>query len=565
MRACHNARADRSGNAAAARRGRRVGDCSSRRKATRTKPITLPRSKTNGCEWRRFRTTASPRSSRSKLERRWRTGHDVIFQATLLSGVLYGRADFLRRVERPSQLGDLQLRSARHEARAQREGEVRRAACVLLRPSRRLRRASRRRLMHSSSATAPSRAFRVADYSRYFRQARDRFLAFVARHPNATYPSALRHCAFCAWRDACDARWKADDHLNQVAGITRKQIERLQAAGTDTLEALAALPTAAPVTSCRPIPCRQAALAGGAAARRAGNRQAECRAARTRPGAQARASTGCRHPMRATCSSTWRAIRSRNRASNTCSACASSRWRAALQGDLGARPRGGGVAFEALMDFLVERMRRFPGMHVYHYAHYEPTALKRLMSLHGTREAQVDDLLRGEKFVDLYKVVREAIRTSRAGPVDQGPRDLLHAAARGRGDDRGRQHRPLRALARRRATMRSSKRSERTTRTTAVRRICCATGCSTLRPAELPWFVATRAGTMRPGSPASQRTRADRGSDSRAIAKRCSAACPAIARRGIRTTTCASSSSTCWTSIAARRSRRGGRCSRGRT
>ena len=33
-------------------------------------------------------------------------GHDVIFQATFLSGVLYGRADFLRRVERPSRLGD---------------------------------------------------------------------------------------------------------------------------------------------------------------------------------------------------------------------------------------------------------------------------------------------------------------------------------------------------------------------------------------------------------------------------------------------------------------------------
>jgi uncharacterized protein len=73
------------------------------------------------------------------------------------------------------------------------------------------------------------------------------------------------------------------------------------------------------------------------------------------------------------------------------------------------------VAFEALMDFLVDRMQRHPGMHIYHYSHYEPTALKRLMSLHGVREAQVDDLLRGEKFVDLYKVVRGAIRTTEPG------------------------------------------------------------------------------------------------------------------------------------------------------
>ena len=32
-------------------------------------------------------------------------GYDVVYQAVLLSGVLYGRADFLRRVERPSKLG----------------------------------------------------------------------------------------------------------------------------------------------------------------------------------------------------------------------------------------------------------------------------------------------------------------------------------------------------------------------------------------------------------------------------------------------------------------------------
>jgi hypothetical protein len=51
-------------------------------------------------------------------------------------------------------------------------------------------------------------------------------------------------------------------------------------------------------------------------------------------------------------------------------------------------------------------------MHVYHYAHYEVTALKRLMGMHGTREEEVDDLLRNEVFVDLYKVVRQGLRIS---------------------------------------------------------------------------------------------------------------------------------------------------------
>src|SRR5438270_1297591 len=52
-------------------------------------------------------------------------------------------------------------------------------------------------------------------------------------------------------------------------------------------------------------------------------------------------------------------------------------------------------------------------MHVYHYAAYEPLALKRLMGRHGTREAQVDRLLRGEVLVDLYRVVKQSLLASR--------------------------------------------------------------------------------------------------------------------------------------------------------
>jgi uncharacterized protein len=70
------------------------------------------------------------------------------------------------------------------------------------------------------------------------------------------------------------------------------------------------------------------------------------------------------------------------------------------------------VAFEAFIDFVAARWLRFPGAHVYHYASYEETALKRLASWHATREAEVDDLLRHGALVDLYKVVREAIRIS---------------------------------------------------------------------------------------------------------------------------------------------------------
>ena len=69
-------------------------------------------------------------------------------------------------------------------------------------------------------------------------------------------------------------------------------------------------------------------------------------------------------------------------------------------------------AFGQAVDFIVERLAKVPDAHVYHYASYEESALKRLSVLHGTREDEIDNLLRRRKLVDLYKVVREAIRIS---------------------------------------------------------------------------------------------------------------------------------------------------------
>jgi uncharacterized protein len=68
---------------------------------------------------------------------------------------------------------------------------------------------------------------------------------------------------------------------------------------------------------------------------------------------------------------------------------------------------------QALVDFVgyvVERRRRYPGMHVYHYAPYEKTALLRLAARHGVCVDEVDQLLRDHVLVDLYATVRRSLR-----------------------------------------------------------------------------------------------------------------------------------------------------------
>ncbi|QDZ14546.1 TM0106 family RecB-like putative nuclease [Humibacter ginsenosidimutans] len=68
---------------------------------------------------------------------------------------------------------------------------------------------------------------------------------------------------------------------------------------------------------------------------------------------------------------------------------------------------------QALIDFLRDVARRraeHPGMHIYHYASYERTHLLNLAARHGVGEDEVDDLLRDNVLVDLYPLVRKAIR-----------------------------------------------------------------------------------------------------------------------------------------------------------
>lgn len=68
---------------------------------------------------------------------------------------------------------------------------------------------------------------------------------------------------------------------------------------------------------------------------------------------------------------------------------------------------------QALCDFLEmvrKRRKRYPKMHIYHYAAYEKSTLLRLAGRYGVGENEVDDLLRNGVLVDLYPLVRKSIR-----------------------------------------------------------------------------------------------------------------------------------------------------------
>lgn len=340
-----------------------------------------------------------------------RQGAGVIYQACLRTGNLIGYVDFLRRVEIPSGLGDYSYEVVDTKLSRSPRAKFILQLCLYsellddvqgLLP----------RHIHVVLGDRTEQSFRLANYYRYYRKIKERFLQAAKLPPGTTYPMPCAHCDLCDWRDLCREQWEQDDHLVLVANITRNQIDKLNAAGIETLEQLARLDEHERVPRLQTETLerlrRQAILQLDQ--RESGQDRFELIA--TEPG-QPRGFN--RLPM-------------------------------PDPGDLFFDMEGdpleeGGLeylfgvyyledreyvfrpfwahdrqqerqAFRDFMAFVMERLERFPRMHIYHYAAYEETAIKRLMSLHGVCEVEVDNLLRTERLVDLYKVVREGLRVS---------------------------------------------------------------------------------------------------------------------------------------------------------
>jgi uncharacterized protein len=339
-----------------------------------------------------------------------REGAPMIYQGTLRSQRLYGRTDFLRRVERPSSLGEYGYEVLDTKLALNPKAKF---AVQLAFYSDLLEEAQGAApdAMHVILGDGREANLRVAEYDHYVGQARDRFLEFVDTKP-ATRPERVAGCSTCCWRDVCNAQWDDEDHLNRVTGIRRDQIRKLHAAGIATLAGLA---TSSDATVPKMLPDTVRKLAAQASLQLA-------RRASGKPDYQVLSVEAGRgfHRMPAPNPGDLFFDMEGDPFEE-----GGLEYLFGVQYDDGDGRKFNALwahdrkaerrAFEQFIDFVVDRVRRYPDLHIYHYSHYEPNALKDLMTLHGTREAQLDDLLRAEKFVDLYKVVREAIRTSEPG------------------------------------------------------------------------------------------------------------------------------------------------------
>lgn len=339
-------------------------------------------------------------------------GADVIFQATFLdetSAIRWrGHADFLRKVPRRSDLGPWSYEPEDTKLARQVKPSAVLQLCHYAEQVARLQGVEPEQV-HVVLGGQERRSIRLAEVAAYYRTTKARFLAALAEEPE-TYPEPVGHCSVCRWSEVCERQREDDDHLCRVAGLGREQARKLAAAGVGTLTALATTDGPLEVTGIGPATLERL------------RRQARLQHQRgddplppvepIRPVEPDRGLAALPEPSPGD-----------------------------LFYDIEGDPFGGpggleylhGVgwvepdgtfafrafwghtpaeerrAFEALIDLIVERRRQHPDLHVYHYAPYEPTALGRLMGRYGTREDELDDLLRGEVFVDLYRVVHQGL------------------------------------------------------------------------------------------------------------------------------------------------------------
>jgi len=371
------------------------------------------------------------RAAAAATEAAMADGPDVIFQATFFDGTWRGHADFLLRVdssERQSRWGPYHYEVADTKLARHVKASAVLQICSYVDQLERIQ-GIRPEWMHvalGGSARTVER-LRVDDFMAYYRTARDRFLGTMAGPaaafpPAGTYPEPVDHCDVCRWAVECVARRRSDDHLSLVAGISSRQRRALEDRSVRTLADLGRLTV--PLDPRLGGVSEQALLRVREQARiqLEGRFEGRMKYELLLPdaGAAIDAERGLATLPPPSAGDLFFDIEGDPYAFEDgldylfgvleTDGTFHAFWSRDVDGGFSLEAEK--LAFERLMDFVIERLDRDPSLHVYHYAAYEPTALKRLMGRYATRENEVDRLLRGGVLVDLLRAVRQSLRAS---------------------------------------------------------------------------------------------------------------------------------------------------------
>ncbi|MFN8623924.1 MAG: TM0106 family RecB-like putative nuclease [Chloroflexota bacterium] len=363
-------------------------------------------------------------------------GDDVIYQACFFDGTWLGYADFLLRVDQPTdtlpwryEVVDTKLaRSAKASALLQICSYVDQLAPIQGAPP---------ELVHVAlgGSKREIRSYRTDDLMAYYRRAKADYLAAVAGDPDPgradLYPDPVGHCDVCRWAAECSGRRRSDDDLSLVAGIgrrTRRELRDDRALRTRRSLAGLALPMVPPLRHTGADALgrvrRQASIQVRGQDQGANLHDLLLPPARTQDGSALDTTKGLVSLPEPRPGDLFLDLEGDPFAFDDGIDYLFGILELVPGGepvfhDVWSRDADGRVtlagekaAFERTIDFIMQRLEADPSIHVYHYAAYERTAFGRLMGRHATREQAVDQLFRGGVLVDLYRVVQQSLIAS---------------------------------------------------------------------------------------------------------------------------------------------------------
>ncbi len=251
--------------------------------------------------------------------------------------------------------------------------------------------------------------FRTDEFFYYYRRLKRAFLTFQEAFDPTKMPEPGLERSFGRWSEYAAKLLEKSDHLSRVARITRTQIKRLEAAGISTMTALAKTGKAN-VPRLQPDVLSRLKVQASLQLKSRGLSKPLHQVVVPAPEDPRRGVALLPRPSKLDVFFDMEGF-------------------PLVEGGLeylfgavtldGSQPQYADwwahdsvqerSAFENFVDWAHRRWKKAPAMHIYHYAAYETSALRRLMGKYASREAQVDDLLRHQVFVDLYTVVRQGV------------------------------------------------------------------------------------------------------------------------------------------------------------
>jgi predicted RecB family nuclease len=347
--------------------------------------------------------------------KKMKSGAPVIAQAALQTGQWSGRADVLLRVEKPSGLGSWSYEVVDTKLAQETKGGTVLQLCLysdLLAEAQGL--APELAYVVTPETAFVPQPFRVSAFAAYYRRVGQHLQEAVHANTDEGYPDPNPHCEVCRWRQHCDDKRHADDHLSLVAGISKVQIGELGKHDVSSTASLAVLPMP---LSWKP---ERGAVQSYEKVREQARLQVEGRMQgkiihECLPVAPGFGLSLLPPPSAGDIFLDFEGdpfVSGGGREFLFGYMAADATGELSYTSDWALTRETEKAAFERFVDLVMSRLEEYPDLHIYHYAPYEPAALKRLMGRYATREDEIDRMLRARLFVDLYGVVRHAIRAS---------------------------------------------------------------------------------------------------------------------------------------------------------